>query len=545
MSNKIILCIVIPFLLAHFVNGQRLFSEVSTEIGVDYNYLGTDLQMAGAGLVVIDVNNDGWEDFYQCGGVFDSKLWLNNKGKFIDASKEYGFEALNGYFVQGAVSFDFNNDGYQDLFIANYGTGMERGDKKGPVLMLNKRGKRFYPMNLNQILPIGDYTSVTVSDVNKDGFTDVFLTNYVYSMGEIPLDSLGVSMGYDVTCLENRLLLNEAGKTFKECAKTYAVNDAGCGLAAHFSDIDRDGDQDLLLANDFGMWTGIGNKYYRNDYPEAHFTDLSDSFGFNHQMYGMCIASSDYDRDADLDYYVTNIGENYFLHLNDNHFFNDAKTKQLDITYVRDSIRGTSWSALFFDYEFDGDQDLYIAKGNVLALTPKTSFKDPNKFYINQNGTFEDHSAISGVDDIISHRGAAFLDYDHDGDLDIVSNVAKLPWAVFAKLEQKIKVFNNNSEAGQFIQLKLIGENEVNKDCFGCTVVSNQKGIEMMQEVDGGSGHASQSTRYLYVGLGSEYRLDKLTVNWTNATVSTFENLSSEFNYTIYSSGKIVKTKKK
>ena len=536
--------ILLTFIAPQFLFGQQLFKEVSNEIGVDYKYPGTDLQMAGAGLVVIDVNNDGWEDFYQCGGVFDSKLWLNSKGKFKDASKEYGFNALSGYFIQGALAIDVNNDGFDDLFITNYGIGMERGDKKKPVIMMNIKGKGFEAKEIES-LPIGDYTSATACDINKDGFSDLYITNYVISMGEKELDSLGISMGYDGICLENRLLLNVNGDKFIECAEKYGVHDIGCGLAAHFSDVDLDGDQDLMLANDFGTWTNLGNKYFRNDYPESHFTDLSDSVGFNQKMYGMCIGAVDYDQDADLDYYITNIGQNYFLHFDGKKFIDDARETKMDLTFVKDSTRGTSWSSLFFDYEFDGDLDFYLSKGNVLALTPKTAFKDPNKFFINENGKFIDVTDSSGVNCVLSHRGAAFLDYDHDGDLDVVSNVVKLPWAAFAKLEQKIKIYQNNSVPQHYVKVKLIGSENVNRNCFGCSIISEQNGKKMIQEVDAGSGHASQSTRYMYVGLGEAKTLDKLTVYWTNSTSSTFENLSSTMNYTIYSNGQIESTKKK
>ena len=530
-----------------FVNSgrtQKLFTEVSSEIGVDYKYPGTDLQMAGAGLVVIDVNNDGWEDFYQCGGVFDSKLWLNKKGKFQDASKEYGFETLNGYFVQGALAFDFDNDGFDDLFIANYGVGMERGDKKKSVMMSNQKGKGFVKMEIDS-LPIGDYTSATACDVNKDGFTDLYITNYVITMGEKEIDSLSGIIGYDGICLENRLLINVNGERFVERGKSYGVDDIGCGLAAHFSDIDGDGDQDLMLANDFGTWTNLGNKYFRNDFPVPHFTDLSDSVGFNQKMYAMCIGAVDYDQDADLDYYVTNIGQNYFLHYDGKKFVDDAKQTKLDLTYVKDSTRGTSWSSLFFDYEFDGDLDFYLSKGNVLALTPKTAFKDPNKFFINKNGKFVDVTDSSGVNCVLSHRGAAFLDYDHDGDIDVVSNVVKLPWASFAKLEQKIKIYRNDVQPMNHVKIKLIGVDGVNSNCFGTTIVSEQQGKKMIQEVDCGIRHASKSTRFLYVGIGEEKKLDRLTIHWTNGTQTIVENLNPLLDYTIYSNGKIMTSKKK
>ena len=127
---------------------SQIFKEVSKEAGLDYIYPGNDFQMVGGGLMVIDVNNEGWEDFFQSGGVFDSKLWLNNRGKFSDATNQYGLDALKGYFIQGAFCADFNNDGFQDFFVANYGTGMSRGDKKSPAILKNVEGKRFELISL-------------------------------------------------------------------------------------------------------------------------------------------------------------------------------------------------------------------------------------------------------------------------------------------------------------------------------------------------------------------------------------------------------------
>ena len=540
MIQNFIALVLVCF--SFFGSNAQTFEEVSTEIGLDYIYPGNGFQMAGAGLMVIDINNDGWEDFFQSGGVFDSKLWINEHGIFRDATKEFGLDGLQGYFIQGAVCLDFNNDGFQDFFIVNYGKGMGMGDKKSPVLLQNIEGKLFKIVKMEGILAPGDFSSAALGDFNLDGFVDIYLTNYVATMGVL-LDSNGVEVGYKTSCFDNKLLLNINGSHFKECAQEYGVNDGGCGLSANFTDVDNDGDLDLLLLNDFGEWTGEGNKFFRNEYPKKYFSDLSDSTGFNHKMYGMGISTADYDLDGSLEYYITNIGENYLFRFNGKSFENEAKKLGIDATYSYGSTKGTSWSGLFFDVEFDGDLDLFVSKGNVLTIVPKTAISDPNLLFLNEDGIFRDVSVSSGVADILSHHGVIIFDYDHDGDLDIISSVVKLPWAPFANKEQKLKVYKNNTASKNWIGIKLIGKGDINRDCFGCKVLFEQDTIQMISQVDGSSGHASQSTRILYFGLNNAKKLEKLSIYWLNGTTTVLSGLKNGFIYEVSSDGKIKKVK--
>lgn len=542
MIMRIVVCILLLFVTIDIHAQQKMFTEVATECGLDYIYPGNDFQMAGGGVLVIDVNNDGWEDLFQSGGVFESKLWINEHGKFRDATSEFKLDVLIGYFIQGAIAADIDNDGFRDFVVANYGTGMGRGDKHSPVIMHNVSGKYFEKMSLDEVLEPGNFTSACWGDINNDGFVDLYLTNYIASMGGIT-NERGQEVGYDATCFENKFLLNQGGKSFVECSKSFGINDGGCGLAASFTDADSDGDLDLILLNDFGEWTGMGNRFFRNEFPKTFFTDQTDSTGFNAKMYGMGIGQGDFDQDGDLDYYLTNIGKNQLMQNTNGKFTDVANENHVDLTYVRDSICGTSWSGLFFDLEFDGDLDLYVSKGNVATLVPKTVIKDPNKLFVNQNGQFIDSSLASGVDDILSHRGAVVLDFDHDGDLDIVSSVVKLPWSAFAHRDQKIKLYRNDLQVGNFVGIRLIGEGIVNRDCIGCKVLFVHRNGKTMREVDGSSGQASQSTPILYFGIGEETILGSVTIYWTDGTSTTLNALRSGFIYEVNSKGKIKKVK--
>ena len=527
-------------LLTPLVSNAQLFEEVSDAIGVDYRYSGNEFQMAGGGLMVIDANNDGWDDFFQCGGVFDSRLWINDKGTFYDGTQEFGLDVLSGYFIQGALGADYDNDGFQDFFVANFGEGMNHGDKHAPVLMHNVGGTHFVRVALDSLLPPGDYSSACWGDINKDGFSDLYVTNYVGAMGEL-MDSTGKVVGYDPLCLENKLLLNMEGKGFKECAKELELNNAGCGLSASFTDLDRDGDLDLLLMNDFGRWTGEGNRYYQNNFPEFSFTDRTEAIGFDEEMYGMGIGPGDYDFDGDLDFFVTNIGANFFYKNQRDSLKNDAVTMELDAPFVQPEISATSWSGLLFDMDYDGDLDVYVSRGNVAVMIPKTAISDPNLLYENVDGTFLNVSSGSGVNDRLSHRGAAVFDYDHDGKLDIVSSVVKMPWAAFQGEEQKIRVYHNTQNTGNWIGIELVGEGDVNRDCFGCSAFFSHNAQTMLKVVDGASGHASQSSRVLYFGLGDSKRLDALTIAWPHDKKHTFKGLKGGRVYKVSSTGEIRK----
>lgn len=138
MSKILLLLCLLPW----FLQAQkRGFVEVSDKVGMDYRYAGNDFQMAGGGVTIIDFNKDGWEDLFQAGGVFPSKLWMNQEGLFVDYTDKLNLSALSGYFIQGTIAADLNNDGFEDLIVANYGSGMSRGDHYFLVILINKKGK--------------------------------------------------------------------------------------------------------------------------------------------------------------------------------------------------------------------------------------------------------------------------------------------------------------------------------------------------------------------------------------------------------------------
>lgn len=519
----------------------QMFLEVSNSKGIDYNYPGNDYQEVGAGVTIIDVNNDGWDDIFQSGGVFTSKLWLNVKGKFVDATSRFGFDALDHHFIQGTVAADFDNDGFEDLFICNLGDLMNMGDCLPPVLMRNINGERFEIVQDSIFKEPGSHPGAAWGDMNNDGFVDLYLLNYVRFMGN-GYDTIHDSRTYIPYCNENLVYLNQYGTHFKQVGEELALNNEGCGLAVSFTDFDNDNDMDIFLLNDFGKWNHQGNRLFRNEYPALKFTDVSDSNQFYQEFYGMGVGTGDIDNDGWFDYYLTNIGRNYF-YTNDHGTLNEkAFAYNLDDSYVRDSTKGTSWTGLFFDVENDGDVDLYVTKGYLNSLENVT-VKDNNRLYLNTGtGKFVECAKKFGLDDSLAHRGAAVLDFDHDGDLDVISSVIKMQQGDLGGLDQKIKLFENQSKTkNRWIAIKLIGGDGVNTSAIGCRVTFEIDGKIYMREVDGGSGHGCQNSRILYFGVGNTKKITNIKIDWLGKPSTLVSKLKSNKAYTIDRSGKISK----
>lgn len=532
--NKFFGLSLVLFLLICYPNISiaQYFSEVADASGI--NFSREHLNDMGAGVIVFDYDNDGWEDFFLPGGYGNSALYRNNgDGTFSDVFQNVlnssTLNKINDLFINAAIAGDIDNDGFRDLFLLCAGNKSDGGVIMKPsVLLKNINGATFSDITISAGITEASYgIAASMADFDLDGDLDIYVCNYLRSMSFI-FDNQGRIIGYDPECRENFLYRNNGNSTFTEIAQQMAVDNAGCSLSAVFSDFDQDGDPDLLLANDFGEWNNLPNKLYENEPSNQTLVDGSLQTGFNRAMYGMGIAAGDFDEDGDLDYYVTNIGQNSLYQNNGDGTFNDiASLIGVDNTWsVVDSLKKTSWGCNFFDFNNDSNLDLFVASGYVGAATPPTVIPDSNRLFYNRgNGVYEDSSQLSGLDYNISNRGSAVFDYDHDGDLDLIVNHARMQ-VLNNGFNQDVRLFRNELQSGaHWIKIKLEGTIS-NKDAYGSLIKLYAGGRIFLREIHGGSSHASLNSNIAHFGLDDIQQVDSIIVFWPNSSVQKFYNLS-------------------
>lgn len=510
-------CVVVSILLWFPSLAYSQFSESSNQLNIDHLTQSTTL--LGGGVAILDLNNDNLDDIYLTGGFGgNDQLMLNiGNGKFYDISDDSNIKSLTeGFYTFGATVGDINNDGCDDLFITTHSKN-ERN-----LLLLNDCNGHFTEISIESgIIDKAASTASSFADFNNDGLLDLYVVNYIDEFGFIENDD-GEVIGYEHGCAANYLYINNGDLTFTELAATYGVNDNGCGLAINTSDFNSDGYPDIYIANDFGEWV-VPNKLFENANGNS-FVDVSTSTGADIALYGMGIASGDYDNDDDIDYYVTNIGSNFLLN-NNNGVFNDvAQSLNIDNKTSKEGNNTTSWGVVFADFDNNGNDDVFIANGYIPAAPfLNNSLQDDNKIYFKIDDSYIDKSTEYGVNSDFINRGAASVDINNDGALDIV--VTSIVKTDNGQGAMNSLIYLNNNASGEWLQVKLKGSTS-NKNGFGATVRAFVGGNVILKENLSGGSHASHNSQILHFGLGSADVIDSLVVNWPSGIIDTFYNIN-------------------
>lgn len=502
--------ILAAFLFAVNLNSQG-FEDVLPKAGIEH-YTHDDFLMAG-GVVVIDYNNDGYEDVLMIGGDDEStKLFRNNPEAYNSDPYDYAnmftdvsdlIPEANYYFTIGGGAFDYNNDGWLDLVLTT-----DRGE---PTLVFENEGGTFKEVSAQLgIIHTFQSTSISFGDVNLDGWPDIYIANYFEDSG-------------NQNCLPNSLFINKNGEFFNEEAVRNGVNDRGCGLANTLSDYDNDGDLDVFVANDFGQ-AFTSNALYRNEYPLESFTNVKTQVGFDEAILGMGVDGGDYDNDGDIDYYATNLGQNYFYdNQNGQIFFERGKELKIDNTDVNpdedNSGLTVSWSVNWFDFDLDMDVDLHVTNGYLSPIPDiDTKYADNNRFYEN-NGKDQEFDEVTEENGLLSpgiDRGAAQIDFDNDGDMDLLTTATRPNVDTYGYRDNDwFKLFENKQNTGRnWLKVKLTGST-TDIQSIGSRVKLYTGNVTQMREVtSGGGGYLSQSTRVLQFGLAENESVDSLEVIW-------------------------------
>lgn len=503
---------------------QKPFTDVTAKAGIDHQFVPFEGTFGG-GACVFDFNNDGWEDIFLAGGMADDVLYLNKRnGTFENVFARSGLKTKIKYITQGAVSADINRDGWRDLYITTItsrdnNTGVPRAMN---LLFLNKRNGTFTDATkqygLDTLMTFS--TGAMFGDVNMDGYPDLYVGNYFQQYeGKLHIMNDAIIVA-SKQMAKGQLLINHRGKYFEDGFADYGLNFKGFGFGGAFTDFDNDGDLDIIVNHDFG-YKAPPNQLLENKYPEKKFVDVAEKLNMQLPMNAMAVAVGDYDNNGWMDYYVTNIRANPFM-VNcgkDSAFRNENGELGTRINMIHAQEGGllpVSWGANFADFDQDGDLDLFVANG---CLNPFV-MPNPDFYFENRDFHFTEKGVEMGVANRGIGRGSVTFDYDKDGDLDLLVVNQKPVNSGFEDADRTVLYRNDLASKGNWLQVKLVGSSsDLNGIGSKVEIIAGKK--RMIREIDGGSSHESQNSVIAHFGLGTVAVIDSINVYWLNGARQT------------------------
>ncbi len=491
------------------------FTDVTTQAGIHFVHNAGKAgkkwlpETLGAGCAFLDYDNDGWPDIL----LINGKDWTprgrrslpalyhnNHDGTFKDVTAGSGLDVE--IYGMGVAVGDYDNDGRDDIYI----TALE-GDR----LFHNEGNGRFRDVTKAAGIQNANFgTSAVWFDYDRDGKLDLFVANYVQWTPKTDLwCSLdGATKSYctpeSYKGTRSRLFHNLGGGRFEEVSEKAGVGDpTSKSLGVTVLDFNGDGWPDLFVANDTQP-----NKLYRN-LGNGTFKDEGMTAGVAYGEDGvargaMGADAGDYDGSGRPHLLVGNFS-NQMLGL----YHNEGKGLFVDeapsSTVGRASLLSLSFGVFFFDYDLDGRPDIFAANGHIEEeigrVQPKISYREPPLLFHNLgNHKFETVAAITRP---MVARGAAYADYDHDGDLDILISTNNGPAALYR---------NDGGNRNHWLCLKLEGTKS-NRDGIGAVVRVESASGKQWNMVRSGSSYCSQSDLALTFGLGRDTSAN-VTVEW-------------------------------
>jgi hypothetical protein len=527
-----------PITTGGFVdNAPVVFVDITRQAGLDKFHhrsgnpdKATILETPGSGVALLDYDNDGWLDIYLLNGSTFAALrgqeaapramlfHNNHDGTFTDVTEKAG--VANERWGFGVAVADYDNDGWPDLYVANFGKNR---------LYHNNHDGTFTDIAEKAGVTVGGWsTGPTWGDYDHDGLLDLFVPGYVKfdpnhppvaGKNGIPLSACQFRGVGPLMCgprglpgESDRLFRNNGDGTFTDVSKKAAVSDSQgyYGLASVFVDMDDDDWVDLIVAND-----SVPRYLYRNR-RDGTFEDVSYLSGFALTNEGLAqasmgIAVGDYNGDGRVDFFLTTFSDDYKTL-----YRNDGNYSFSDVTYPAGlatlTIPFLAWGTGFIDFDNDGLLDIFVANGHVYPSVDQrdwgTTWAQRPQLFRNLNRVkFEEvpPATGSGLADVIPARGAAFGDLFNDGHMDVVlNNMDSAP----ALLRNVVKNGNH------WIGLKLVGGAKSPRDAIGAKVFLTAGGVRQRADVISGGSYASSSDQRVHFGLGSSAKVDKVEIRW-------------------------------
>lgn len=532
------------------------FTEVAAASGVNFRHSSPKLDSKldnimpiiasmGAGVSVVDFDRDGWNDLYLTNSGEDSRnaLYHNNKdGTFTDVADTMGIADVNRRDTgvsMGAVWGDYDNDGFEDLFLYKWGR---------PELFHNDAGHAFTRVTEGSGMSSWANANTAVwFDYDRDGLLDLFVGGYFRD-------------DIDLWKLENTLIMPESfeyaknggrkylyhnlgnGK-FEEVSKAMGIDSTRWSLACGAADLRGTGFPDLFVANDYGV-----SELYLND-QGRRFVDAGEKTGIGFApKSGMNASFGDILNQGKFAVYVSNISEPGVL-LQGNNLWVQKPGTELQFENQAGSFGtefgGWSWGAQFGDLNNDGAQDLFLTNGFISADKGTNYWYDYSKITVGNNaiigdatnwapigdhslagyqskhvwlndgaGHFNDVARLVGVREMFDGRSVAVADLWNRGVLDVIVAHQNGPVLIYR---------NTVDTANKWIDLDLEG-GIGNRSAIGAEVRVTWNGQTQVQTVSGGIGFSSQNQRRLHFGLGKSPVIEKVEIRWPSGKIQLIDD---------------------
>ena len=533
--------------------------EVSHAAGIDFvhqapvldaklAHIMPEVASMGASVSVVDFNRDGWPDLYVTNSAIGSRnrLYQNmHDGTFKDVAGGLGVADVNqpGTGVSmGAVWGDYDNDGYEDLFLIKWGK---------PELFHNDQGRGFHRVNVQAFPPWINANTAVWFDYDGDGLLDLFVGGYypenvnLWHLASTKM--MPDSFEYANNGGRKYLFHNLGNGKFEEVSAKVGISSRRWALAAATADLRGTGHPDLFVANDYGV-----SELYLNDGKRFEEAGKSTGVGFAPKS-GMNVSFGDIFNQGKYSIYVSNISEDGVLIQGNNLWVPKDGTEGQHAEYTnlaRDmgvELGGWSFGAQFGDLNNDGMLDLFLTNGYVSLDRKRNYWYDFSKVaggnstiigdakdwpsmdgrslsgyqqkhvWLNDGaGKFVDVAQSVGVTDVYDGRSVALADLWNRGVLDVIVANQRGPLLLY-----KNTVVSEN----QWVEFQLEGTGS-NRSAIGAQLTLEWNGQKQIQQISGGSGFAAQNDRRLHFGLGKNPVITSAVIRWPSGKIQTLQAIA-------------------